>query len=124
MKRTPSAHGAFIGGCLRRIAQGHLQDAFILADYLDDHGLPHASPLRGQLAVFEKRGRYWCGVDMEKKSLQKWARWELLAHECKRTRRNILSLFVCRPKSKQPDLVALWKYNRHLFDVPELRKES
>jgi hypothetical protein len=121
-KKTLSERGAFIGGCLRRVAAGHLEDAFVLADYLDDHGLTHASPLRVLLKGFESRGRYWCNVDMEKPSLRKWARWELLAQECRRVRRFILGMFDVR-RDKTPELVVLWKRNRHLFDVPELREE-
>ena len=125
-KQVPSEHRAFISGCLRRVRAGHLTDAFILADYLDDHALTHASPLRKLLRRFEGRADWWCKADMEKSSLRKWTRWELLALECRTARRQILSLFGRRQvlEPVRPELMKLWRLNRHLFDMPELRKES
>ena len=85
--RTPDPT---ILGCLEKLRGGEITAVGVLADYLEEHGLPHASRLRKMWKRFQRRLAYFCSADLTRRKL---TRWEILAHDRSRLRAKVARIF-------------------------------
>jgi hypothetical protein len=92
-KRIATATDPVVLGCLERIRRGEVTAAGVLADFMDENGLPYASRVRGIWDDYRRQHNYWATLPDSEFERTWYTRWEATAWTRRRVRMLIGRLF-------------------------------
>lgn len=103
-KQRPRARDSpGVAALLATIRKGDWQAIGVLADYLEENGLPHARRLRSFWDKYQRMERYWLKAENEPRRTN--ARWEEVALWRRWLWRRVRTMYgYTRTQWKQPDL--------------------
>ena len=86
-------------GCLDKLRRGDIFAVGVLADYLEENGLPWASTVRKMWQRYCRREAYFSRKDFSRS--KRWTQWEAIAAERRTLTRKIAMIYerkwVSRP---------------------------
>lgn len=83
---------ATIRGCLDALRKGDIFAVGILADWLEENQLPHATRVRQMWARYERRRQWFATADLTRR---KSTHWEIAGRERNRLRSKVARLYGC-----------------------------
>ncbi len=82
-----------IAGCLEKVRRGDVSAVGVLADYLEENGLPHAKMVRGLWNRFSRWGEVVRNRPDQVQARRKHTKWERLAFHRRWLRERIAGVF-------------------------------
>jgi len=80
-----------IAGCLAAIQRGDVTAVGVLADLMEENGVPKAKAVRKLWATYTRRAAYFAAHDFSRD--RRWTYWESVAYDRRSLRRKVRDLF-------------------------------